>query len=182
MANLQKATVANGCFWCTEAIFKRVKGVTSVVSGFTGGHTENPTYEKVSMGTTGHAESLQITFDSETISYETLLDIFWATHDPTTLNQQGYDIGTEYRSAVFYHNDEQKKIAEELKEKLDASEIFKKPIVTEIVAYTKFYPASEDQQNFYESGGRPDYCRIIIDPKIHKLLEKYSEEVKDEYK
>lgn len=178
----QIATFANGCFWCTEAIFKRVKGVTSVESGFSGGQTQDPTWEKVAMGTTGHAESIQIAFDPEVIPYEKILDIFWATHDPTTLNQQGYDIGTEYRSAIFYHTEEQKKIAEEKKAELDKSDKYKNPIVTEIVPYTNFYPAGEYHKNFYESGKRPDYCRVIIDPKIQKLMKSFTDDIKEEYK
>jgi len=179
--NLQTATFANGCFWCTEAVFKRVKGVTFVESGFAGGKLENPTWEKVSMGTTGHAESIQIKFDPKIISYETILDIFFATHDPTTLNQQGYDVGKEYRSAIFYHTDEQKKIAEEKIKELDKSGKYDSPIVTEVTPYTNFYSAGPEHKNFYESGKRPDYCRVIIDPKIQKLLKKFSKEVKKEY-
>lgn len=179
---MEKATFANGCFWCTEAIFNRVKGITSVESGFSGGKVENPTWEKVSMGNTGHAESIQIEFNPSLISYERILDIFWATHDPTTLNQQGYDIGEEYRSAIFYHNAEQKRIAEESKTKLEASGTYKDPIVTEIVPYTNFYSAGDYHKNFYESGKRPDYCKIIIDPKIRKLLEHFTNDVKEEYK
>lgn len=179
---LQTATLANGCFWCTEAIFNRVKGVTSVKSGFSGGHTENPTWEKVSMGTTGHAEAIQLTFDPSRVSYSTILDIFWATHDPTTRNQQGYDHGTQYRSAIFYHNEEQKKIAEESKKNLDASGKYDDPIVTEITPFTTFYQADAYHKNFYESGNRPDYCRLIIDPKIRTLLNDYKEAVKEEYK
>jgi peptide-methionine (S)-S-oxide reductase len=182
MNHEQVATFANGCFWCTEAIFKRVNGVTSVESGFSGGTTENPTYEKVAMGTTGHAESLQIKFDPQVITYEKILDIFFATHDPTTRNQQGYDIGEEYRSAIFYHTDEQKKIAEDKIRELNKSGIYKNPIVTEIVSYTNFYPAGPENKNFYESGKRPDYCRIIIDPKIQKLMKQFKDEVKKEYK
>jgi peptide-methionine (S)-S-oxide reductase len=176
------ATLANGCFWCTEAIFKRVKGINSVVSGFSGGKRESPSYEQVATGVTGHAECIQVQFDPSIISYQTILDIFWATHDPTTLNQQGYDKGEEYRSAIFYHTDEQCKIAEASKEALDKSGKYKDPIVTEITPYTGFYAAEEHHQNFYESGGRPDYCRVIIDPKIQKLLKEFSNEVKEEYK
>lgn len=179
---LQTATFANGCFWCTEAIFNRVKGVTSVESGFSGGIVENPTWEKVSMGTTGHAESIQIHYDPKIISYDKILDIFFATHDPTTLNQQGYDIGEEYRSAIFYHTDEQKKIAEAKKVELDKSGKYKDPIVTEIVPYQNFYSVGEYHKNFYESGNRPDYCRVIIDPKIQTLFKEFTDEVKDEYK
>jgi len=179
---LETATFANGCFWCTEAVFKRVRGVVSVISGYSGGTTENPTYWDVASKRTGHAESLQLQYDPKLISYDTLLDIFWATHDPTSLNQQGYDVGPEYRSAIFYHNDNQKKIAEESKKKLDESEKYDKPIVTEIVPFTNFYKAEEENQNFYESGQRPDYCRVIIDPKIRKLLKEFGKEVKEEYK
>jgi peptide-methionine (S)-S-oxide reductase len=183
MTNHEKlATFANGCFWCTEAVFNRVKGVLSVESGFAGGSLENPTWEQVSMGTTGHAESVQIKFDPEIISYEKILDIFWATHDPTTLNQQGNDVGPEYRSAIFYHDEEQKSIAEESKTKLEKSGKYKDPIVTEIVPFTNFYEAGVYHKNFYESGKRPDYCRVIIDPKIQKLLKHFKEEVKEEYK
>ncbi|MGI8419151.1 MAG: peptide-methionine (S)-S-oxide reductase MsrA [Candidatus Levyibacteriota bacterium] len=180
--NLETATFANGCYWCTEAVFKRVKGVISVMSGYTGGTMENPTYSDVASKTTGHAEALQIQFDPSVISYGIILDIFWATHDPTTLNQQGYDVGPEYRSAIFYHDAEQKKIAENSKKRLDESEKYKNPIVTEIVPYKKFYPAEEEHRNFYESGNRPDYCRVIIDPKIRKLLAEFENDVKEEYK
>jgi peptide-methionine (S)-S-oxide reductase len=179
---LETATVANGCFWCTEAIYKRVKGVESVMSGYAGGTVENPTYYEVASKTTGHAESLQLQFDPKIISYEKILDIFWATHDPTSLNQQGYDRGPEYRSVIFYHNDEQKRIAEESKEKLDKSGKYNDPIVTEIVPFTNFYKAEDENQNFYESGRRPDYCTIIIDPKIKKLLKDFKDDVKEEYK
>jgi peptide-methionine (S)-S-oxide reductase len=179
---LETATFANGCFWCTEAIFKRVKGVESVVSGYSGGEVENPTYFDVAMRNTGHAESLQVQFDPSVISYDKLLDIFWATHDPTTLNQQGYDIGPEYRSIIFYHTEEQKKLAEESKTKLDKSGKYENPIVTEIVPFANFYKAEDEHQDFYESGRRPDYCRVVIDPKIRKLLENFKEDVKEEYK
>lgn len=180
--NEQLATFANGCFWCTEAIFKRVKGVNSVESGFSGGNEANPTYEQVAMGRTGHAESVQISFDPSVIAYDKVLDIFFATHDPTTLNQQGYDMGEQYRSAIFYHNEEQKKIAEEKIKELDKSGKYADPIVTEVSPYIGFYTAGPDQQNFYESGKRPDYCQVIIDPKIQKLLKTFAKEVKEEYK
>lgn len=179
---LQKATFANGCFWCTEAIFKRVKGVESVNSGYTGGEMENPTYYDVASKTTGHAEALQIEFDTSVISYETILDIFFATHDPTTLNQQGYDVGPEYRSAIFYHDAEQKTTAEAKIDELNKTGKYKNPIVTEVSEYTKFYTAEEEHHNFYESGSRPEYCRVIIDPKIKKLLNEFKDEVKEEYK
>jgi peptide-methionine (S)-S-oxide reductase len=180
--NLETATLANGCFWCTEAVFKRLKGVSEVTSGYTGGHKENPTYEEVSSESTGHAESLQVTFDPSVISYDTILDVFWATHDPTTLNRQGNDAGTQYRSAIFYHNDEQKKIAEASKEKHDKSGEFHDPIVTKIEPLTKFYPAEDYHKNYYDSHRGAPYCMVIIDPKVRKLLEKFSKEVKEEYK
>lgn len=180
--NLEIATFANGCFWCTEAIFKRVKGVASVVPGYTGGDMENPTYYDVASKTTGHAEALQVKFDPSVVSYETVLNIFFATHDPTTLNQQGYDVGPEYRSAIFYHDPEQQKIAEAKKKELNDSGKYKDPVITEITPYKKFYEAEEEHHNFYESGKRPEYCRVIIDPKIRKLLSDFSEDVKEEYK
>lgn len=178
----QLATLANGCFWCTEAIFKRLKGVTQVTPGFAGGHVANPTWQQVSTGTTGHAESIQIEFDSMQISFEKILDIFWHTHNPTTLNQQGYDKGTEYRSAIFYHDDKQKNIAVKSKKNLELSHFYKDSIVTEITPFTNFYPAESYHKNFYESGNRTDYCTFVIDPKLQKLLQMYGNDVKDEYK
>jgi peptide-methionine (S)-S-oxide reductase len=180
--NIQTATVANGCFWCTEAIFKRLKGVMSVMPGYAGGRTKNPTWQEVSTGTTGHAESLQIIFDAHIISFEKLLHVFFHTHNPTTLNQQGNDKGPEYRSAIFYHNDEQRIVAEKVKDELEKSATFKDPIVTEITPFTTFYPAEDFHRNFYESGNRPDYCYFVIDPKLHKLLKEYGEYVKEEYR
>jgi len=138
MTNLETATFAGGCFWCTEAIFKRLKGVTSVTPGYTGGQKENPSYEQVSSGTTGHAEAIQIEFDPNIISYEKLLDIFWHTHNPTTLNQQGADVGTQYRSVIFYHNEKQKELAENSKNEMEKSGTYKNPIVTEIYPFTTF--------------------------------------------
>lgn len=179
---LETATLANGCFWCTEAVFKRLKGVISVMPGFTGGNTENPTWREVCTGTTGHAESLQIEFDPAIISYEKLLTIFWHTHNPTTLNQQGNDVGTEYRSAIFYHDEKQKEIAEKSKEELEKSKVYKNPIVTEITKFTNFYPADAYHRNFYESGNRPDYCYFVIDPKLQKLMKEFGNDVKEEYK
>ena len=180
--NLSYATLANGCFWCTEAVFQRLKGVSSVHSGYTGGTTANPTYEAVHYNETGHAEAIQITYDPAIISYETILKIFFATHDPTTLNRDGANVGKEYRSEIFYHDAEQKDIAEKVKAELDASGTYNDPIVTAISEYTNFYPAEEEHNNYYDNNPNAPYCRVIIDPKIHKLLEKYSKEVKDEYK
>ena len=179
---LETATFANGCFWCTEAIFKRVKGVTSVISGYTGGRVENPTYEEVSSESTGHAESLQVTFDPSIISYQTLLDVFWATHDPTTLNRQGNDVGTQYRSEIFYHNDEQKRTAEESKAKIEKSGKYHDPIVTKIEPFTKFYKAEDYHKDYYDSNRSAPYCMVVIDPKIRKLMENFKDEVKEEYK
>ncbi len=180
--DLQTATFANGCFWCTEAIFKRLKGVMSVMSGFSGGKKENPDYYDVVSGITGHAESIQVMFDPHIISYETLVTIFFATHDPTTLNQQGYDRGTQYRSVIFYHTDEQKKIAEKIKKDLDDSGKYKNPLVTEIIPFTAFFPADAHHQNFYDRNRDVPYCQIIIDPKVKKLLKEFGNDVKEEYK
>lgn len=176
------ATFAGGCFWCTEAIFKRIKGVTSVTPGYSGGHTDNPTWQQVSTGTTGHAESLQVEFDPSIISYEKLIDIFFHTHNPTTLNQQNYDKGPEYRSVIFYHDDRQKEAAKKVRDEVEKSGIYKSPIVTEITKFTNFYPAETFHKNFYESGQRPDYCTFVIDPKIQKLLKEYGNDVKEKYK
>jgi peptide-methionine (S)-S-oxide reductase len=155
MEGMETATFGSGCFWCSEAIFERVKGVVSVISGYSGGTIENPTYEQVCSGKTGYAESVQITFDPKVVSYPELLEIFWRTHDPTTLNRQGNDVGTQYRSVIFYHNEEQKKLAEEYKKKLDESGAWDKPIVTEIVPYKNFYKAENNHQNYYENNHNP---------------------------
>ena len=163
------ATLANGCFWCSEAIFSRLKGVKSVLPGYSGGKVENPSYDDVCTGRTGHAEAAQIEFDPTVISFEKLLDVFWHTHDPTTLNRQGNDVGTQYRSAIFYHNDEQRKIAENSKRGLDDRGIYKDPIVTEIMPFKKFYVAENYHKKYYEQHQDAPYCRYVIDPKIHKL-------------
>lgn len=180
--NFQIATFAGGCFWCTEAIFKRVKGVIEVVSGYAGGHRENPSYEQVSTGDTGHAEAVQITFDPKIISFNNLLEIFWATHNPTTLNQQGNDIGNQYRSAILYHSKEQKEQALASKEKIEKEGMYKDPIVTEILPFEKFYTAEEYHQNYFDRNQAAPYCTYVIAPKVKKLLEKFGSEVKDEYK
>jgi peptide-methionine (S)-S-oxide reductase len=176
------ATLAGGCFWCTEAVFKRVKGVISVQPGFTGGHVENPSWEEVCTGTTGHAEAVRIEFDPTQITFEELLDVFFRTHDPTTLNQQGNDKGPEYRSAIFYHDENQRKLAEGVKAKLNSESVYGGSIVTQISASTAFYPADDYHKNFYESGHRPDYCFFVIDPKLRKLFERFDHHVKAEYK
>jgi len=164
----QTATLANGCFWCTEAVFQRIKGVEKVVSGYIGGQVKNPTYEQVVEGTTGHAEAVQITFDPSVVTFEQVLEVFWASHDPTTLNRQGHDVGTQYRSGIFYHSDEQKKAAEESKTKHQPD--FKDPIVTEITKADVFYPAENYHQNYYNlNSARNSYCRVVIWPKLKKL-------------
>ena len=179
---MEKATFAGGCFWCTEAIFKRLKGVTAIISGYSGGKKESPSYTAVSSGATGHAEAIQLTFDSNIISYSRLLDIFWATHDPTTLNRQGTDSGTQYRSVIFYHDETQKKDAEASLAKMDASGKMKSKIVTEIVPFENFYKAEDYHQNFYENNQGALYCSLVIDPKIQKLITEFNSDIKDEYK
>ena len=166
------ATFAGGCFWCVEAIFQRLDGVKSVTSGYTGGKTVNPSYEEVCSGQTGHAEAIQIAFDPVRISYENLLEIFWLAHDPTTLNRQGPDIGTQYRSAIFYHNEQQKLAAE--KSKKAASVNFKDPIVTQIAPLATFYKAEGFHQSYYNTHQNAPYCAFVIRPKLEKLLKKLS--------
>jgi peptide-methionine (S)-S-oxide reductase len=161
------ADFGGGCFWCMEAVFIRLPGVKSVVSGFAGGHTDNPTYEDVCSETTGHAEVTEVTFDPAKISYAKLLEVFWQAHDPTTLNRQGADVGTSYRSIILYRNDKQKLFAE--KSKLEAQQNFHHPIVTEIVPLTKFYPAEAYHQEYYESNSSQPYCQVVITPKLKKL-------------
>lgn len=173
-----KATFGSGCFWCTEAIFERVNGVIDVVSGYAGGQTENPTYEEVCTGSTGHAECTQITFNPEVITYDELLEIFWKTHDPTTLNRQGNDVGTQYRSVIFYHNEEHKQKAEYYKKKLDEEKIWKDPIVTEISPLRKFYKAEKYHQDFYENNPYQGYCAFIITPKIEKFEKVFKDKLK----
>ncbi len=176
---LEKATLGAGCFWCIEAVFQNLKGVQSVVSGYTGGQVENPTYEQICTGTTGHAEVAQIIFDPALISFEDLLYVFWRTHDPTTFNRQGADVGTQYRSAIFFDNEEQKKIAEKSKAKTDASDLWPEPIVTEISQLDKFYNAEEYHQDYYKLNPNQPYCRLVIDPKIRKLKKEFSNKLKD---
>ena len=166
---MELATFGSGCFWCTEAVFQRLKGVEKVVSGYAGGHVVNPTYRQVCGGDTGHAEVIQVQYDPSQTTYEQLLEIFWKTHDPTTLNQQGNDFGPQYRSVIFYHNEEQKRLAEEYKKKLDEAKIWKDPIVTEISPFTNFYPAENYHQDYYNQNRNQPYCSYVIRPKIEKL-------------
>ena len=179
---METATFAGGCFWCTEAIFKRLKGVNSVLPGYSGGDIENPTYEEVCNGDTGHAEAIQIEFDPGIISFEKLLTVFFYTHDPTTPNQQGNDIGPQYRSVIFYHSDEQKKIAGETIEKLGREKVFDRPIVTKVEEFKNFYEAEDYHKNYFDRNRDNAYCDITIAPKVHKLLQKFDKEVKEEYK
>ena len=166
---METATFGNGCFWCTEAIFQDLAGVAKVVSGYSGGHVENPTYRQVCNGTTGHAEVLQITYDPSKITFDELLKVFWQTHDPTTLNRQGNDVGTQYRSVIFYHNEAQKTLAEQYKRELDASGAWDAPIVTVIEPFTKFYPAEDYHQNDFKLNGSEPYCSYVIRPKVEKF-------------
>jgi peptide-methionine (S)-S-oxide reductase len=173
------ATFANGCFWCTEAIFEELKGVISATSGYTGGQTENPTYKEVCTGETGHAECLQIIYDPSIISFDELLEVFWETHDPTTLNRQGADVGTQYRSGIFYHTQEQKEKAEKYKAELDKSGAFPRPIVTEITAFSKFYPAEAYHQQYFENNENNNpYCKIVIRPKLDKFRKVFKDKLK----
>lgn len=178
----QLTTLANGCFWCTEAVFRRLRGVISVMPGYSDGNTPNPSYSQVSSGASGHAECLQIEFDPAQISYEKLLEVFWATHNPTTLNRQGADTGTQYRSAIFYHNETQKAAGEKSKQNLAESGQYSDPIVTEITKYENFYPADANHKDFYERNRSSSYCRIIIDPKIQKLYKKFKPDLKTDLK
>ena len=176
--SIETSTFGQGCFWCSEAIFSNLKGVTSVTSGYSGGKTPNPTYEQVCSGDTGHAEAIQITFYPNLISYKQLLEAFWGSHDPTTLNRQGGDIGTQYRSVVFYHNENQKETAEKLKKELDASGAFNDPIVTEIAPFTNFYPAEGYHQEYYKFHGSAPYCQMVIKPKLEKFKKVFQESLK----
>ena len=180
MSQFDTATLAGGCFWCTEAIFKRLKGVTAVVSGYSASQVENPSYDEVCSGRTGAAEAIQITYDPSIISYEKLLEIFWHVHDPTTLNRQGNDIGTQYRSAIFYHNDEQQRIALASKAAVEKSGAYNKPIVTEIASFTNFYPAENYHTDYYDRNRYQPYCMLVIDPKVRKLLKEYRDDIKEE--
>ncbi len=179
MATTDTATLANGCFWCTEAIFEQLEGVISATSGYTDGQTKNPTYKEVCSGETGHAECLQIVYDPSKISFDELLEVFWKTHDPTTLNRQGNDVGTQYRSGVYYHNEEQKEKAEHYKAELDKSGAFDKPIVTEIKPFSVFYPAEDYHQQYFENNENANpYCSIVIRPKVDKFKKVFKDKLK----
>ena len=176
---LDTATFGAGCFWCVEAVFQNLKGVQSVVSGYAGGTVKNPTYDDVCTGATGHAEVCQIVYDPKQVTYPQLLEVFWKTHDPTTLNRQGNDAGTQYRSAIFYHNEEQKNLAEHYKRELDSSKAFDAPIVTEIAPFTNFYKAEDYHQNYFNEHGAQPYCLFVIRPKVDKFKKAFKEKVKE---
>ncbi|WP_127844751.1 peptide-methionine (S)-S-oxide reductase MsrA [Psychroflexus aestuariivivens] len=176
--NLSLATFANGCFWCTEAVFQRLEGVHEVKSGFTGGKIKNPPYREVVMGRTGHAEAIQVSYDESVINYKDLLYVFFATHDPTTLNRQGYDVGEQYRSEIFYHDENQKNTAELVMQELNSAEYFDGKIVTKLSEASRFYEAEEEHQNFYNNFTENRYCQVIIEPKLATLREKFSHKLK----
>ncbi len=171
--NLQSATFGGGCFWCVEAVFTELKGVEKVTSGYSGGAVSNPSYREVCDGESGHAEVVQIEFDPTVINYEALVEIFLLTHDPTTPNRQGHDVGTQYRSVIFYHSDEQKKIAQSVKSRIDKERVYANPIVTELAPFSKFYPAETYHQNYFAQNPSQPYCQAVIDPKVRKLREKF---------
>ncbi|MFT6865605.1 MAG: peptide-methionine (S)-S-oxide reductase [Cyclobacteriaceae bacterium] len=175
---MEQITLGSGCFWCTEAVFQRLKGVETAVSGYSGGKTKDPFYKEVCAGTTGHAEVVHVTFDPAIISLTEILEVFWKTHDPTTLNRQGNDAGTQYRSAVFYHSEDQKKIAETLKQKLDESGAWGDSIVTEITAFEKFWPAEDHHQRYFEANGNQPYCQFVVAPKVAKFKKVFGDKLK----
>lgn len=176
--SLETATLGAGCFWCVEAIFQDLKGVYAVRSGYAGGKVKNPTYREVCSGLTGHAEVVQVDFDPTVLPFSDLLEVFWATHDPTTLNRQGADVGTQYRSAIFFHSPEQQAIAEKSKADMDASGTYPNPIVTEVSPFTTFYEAEDYHQNYFNDNPTQPYCRAVIDPKVKKFRKRYADKLK----
>ena len=168
--NIEIATLGNGCFWCTEAVFQLVKGVIKVESGYSGGDTQNPTYKDICTGTTNHAECLNVSFDTSIVSFEDILKVFWESHDPTTPNRQGNDVGTQYRSVIFYHNEKQRDIAEAFKAQLNTSGTFTNPVITLIQPFTKFYKAEDYHQNYYNENKSASYCQFVVRPKVEKYL------------
>jgi peptide-methionine (S)-S-oxide reductase len=176
---MAQAIFAGGCFWCTEAVFQKLRGVNSVAPGYAGGQVNNPTYEQVSSGTTGHAEAIKFDYDPAQISYQDLLNVFFATHDPTTLNRQGNDVGPQYRSAIFYDSEEQKKEAEEFITRLTQDQVFSQPIVTTVEPLDRFYEAEDYHKNYYERNQGQPYCQVIINPKLKKLKEKFTSLLKE---
>jgi len=179
MSTFETAVFAGGCFWCTEAVFQRLKGVESVTSGYTGGQVANPTYEQVSGGNTGHAEAIKFVYDPSKISYHDLLEVFFATHDPTQLNKQGADVGTQYRSAIFYTNNDQHAQADGFIKKVDAKKIFSDKVVTTLEPLTEFYEAEDYHKNYYNSNQNQPYCQVVINPKLKKFKEKFASLIQD---
>ncbi len=179
---LDTITVGAGCFWCVEAVFQRLEGVEKVISGYSGGAKPNPSYKEVCTGTTGHAEVCQITYNPKKVTIPEILEVFWKTHDPTTLNRQGNDAGTQYRSVIFYHNDEQKRLAEEYKKKLEVAKIWDNPIVTEISAAQAFYKAEDYHQNYFNENGYQPYCAVVIRPKVEKFAKIFAAKMKKDAK
>lgn len=175
---IETTTLGGGCFWCLEAVYDQLKGVQAVESGYAGGHVANPSYKAVCTGTTGHAEVVQVEFDNEVITFQDILNVFFTIHDPTTLNRQGNDIGTQYRSAIFYHSDEQKRIAEETIQSLNESGPWDNPIVTEVVPIENYFPAEDYHQEYFENNPNQGYCRIVIAPKVAKFRQKYLAQLK----
>jgi len=180
--NIEVATLGGGCFWCLEAVYQRMEGVQKIVSGYTGGTIKNPTYKEVCSGTTGHAEVIQITFDSKTVSYAQILEVFWRLHDPTTLNRQGADVGTQYRSAIFYHNEAQKEIAQKSIDAVVEAQLWNGKITTEVAMLGIFYPAEDYHQNYYNDNSREGYCVAVVAPKVEKFKKIFKEKLKKEYK
>lgn len=174
MSTTQLATFGSGCFWCTEAMFKDLKGVITVTSGYAGGTMANPTYEQVCSGSTGHAEVVQVEFDPTVIGYDQLVELFFLTHDPTTMNRQGNDVGEQYRSVIFAHDEMQKTVAAQVKNKIDGDHVYDRPIVTQIVPFTKFYPAENYHQNYYANNPEAGYCQMVISPKVAKFRKKFA--------
>lgn len=172
------ATLAGGCFWCLEAVYEQLRGVEKVVSGYAGGSVPNPSYQLVCTGATGHAEVVQITYDPQEVSYRNLLEVFFTIHDPTTRNRQGPDVGTQYRSAIFYHNERQKQIAEEVIAELEQQGVWDKPIVTEVSPLDKFYPAEDYHQEYYQRNSNQPYCQVVVRPKVAKFRKKYLDRLK----
>ncbi len=176
--NIQKATLGGGCFWCTEAIYLELKGVTDVKPGYSGGHVKNPKYKEVCEGTTGHAEVVQITFDADIISFSDILEVFFMTHDPTTLNRQGNDVGTQYRSVIFYHSKDQKEVAERVINLFEKEEVYSKPIVTEVTEFDKFYIAEDYHINYFARNKTQGYCQFVVAPKLEKFKKIFKDQLK----
>ena len=176
-SNQAMATLAGGCFWCLEAVYQQLRGVKKVVSGYSGGSLANPSYKLVCTGTTGHAEAVQITYDPQELSYREILEVFFTIHDPTTLNRQGADVGTQYRSAIFYHNSEQKEIAQQVMNEITTQRIYDHPLVTELKFLDVFYPAEDYHQNYYQDNSYQPYCQFVISPKVAKFRKKYAEKL-----